>query len=75
MMMLTSTDLEVIKEVLHNNFATRTGREMIFDGHFFIGNKALCNRLDCFVISYQLAELRRFFTDELLIGRIIASIN
>lgn len=74
-MKISKEDVTIIREVLHDSFATTNGREMIFDGAFYVGNKTLCNRLDCFVTSYQLSELRRFFTDELLIGRIIESLN
>ena len=72
---LNSKDVEIVKEVLHNNFATHTQCELIYDGYFWVGNKALCNRLDSFVTSYQLSILRKFFTNELLIGRIIESLN
>lgn len=72
---LNSQDVIIVKEVLHDNFATRTQCELIYDGYFWVGNKALCNRLDSFVTSYQLSILRKFFTDELLIGRIVNALN
>lgn len=72
---LNSEDVKIISEVLHKDFATMNQREMIFDGYFWIGNKQLCNRLDSFVTSFQVSELRRFFTDELLIGRIVENLN
>ena len=72
---LNSEDIKTVKAKLHSNFKTWLSRELIFDGYFWVGNKQICNRLDSFVTSFQIETLRRFFKDELLIGRIIETLN